>query len=135
VGKPFPEHLPIRRDCYLAAERTQVWRGAAFLGTYYREHIVNSVHYQQDLAADARPDLSRALQEVARDRFLVGTPDDCIQTISRFREEVGCNHFILAWPGLSHTEVLKQVELFGRRVIPHFRSAANNTPIATGATT
>jgi alkanesulfonate monooxygenase SsuD/methylene tetrahydromethanopterin reductase-like flavin-dependent oxidoreductase (luciferase family) len=121
VGKPFPPELPIRRDCYLADNREQALRGAEFLGKYYTEHIVTSVHYQQDLAPDARPDLGRALDEVARDRFLVGTPDECVETIQRFGEALGCNHFILAWPELPHEEVLQQVDLLGRRVIPRFK--------------
>jgi 5,10-methylenetetrahydromethanopterin reductase len=48
---------------------------------------------------------------------IAGTPDDCITAIEEYRD-AGCTHVMLElWGGERH----RQIELFGERVLPHFR--------------
>jgi 5,10-methylenetetrahydromethanopterin reductase len=48
---------------------------------------------------------------------IAGTPADCIDTIEEYRD-AGCTHVMLElWGDRRH----EQIELFGRRVLPHFR--------------
>ena len=55
-----------------------------------------------------------------RDRFLLGSPDDVVAELKRYSEELGVNMMIfrMQWPGMPQEQVLKQIELLGREVIP-----------------
>lgn len=61
--------------------------------------------------------------ELARDRFIVGDPDDCIAEIHRYEEEIGVNYLVcrVAWPGLESSAVRASMDLFARAVMPHFK--------------
>ena len=59
-------------------------------------------------------------QELAKDRFLLGSPDDIVSECRRYADELGVNHMIcrMQWPGMPQEQVLKQIELLGREIIP-----------------
>jgi alkanesulfonate monooxygenase SsuD/methylene tetrahydromethanopterin reductase-like flavin-dependent oxidoreductase (luciferase family) len=67
--------------------------------------------------------LNRAVDDLARDRFIIGTPDDCCAEIERYHRLLGVNHFILRlqWPGFPHADTLRAIEMVGKYVIPAFR--------------
>ena len=50
-------------------------------------------------------------------RPIAGTPEDCVAAIEEYRE-AGCTHVMLELWG---EDRLRQIELFGTEVIPHFR--------------
>ncbi len=50
-------------------------------------------------------------------RPIAGTPADCIEAIEAYRD-AGCTHVMLELWG---TDRHRQIELFGRKVLPHFR--------------
>ena len=61
------------------------------------------------------------LEEFMRDRFVFGTPEECVETIDRFRVEAGVDDFLMIFrypTGPDHTAVLEAMELFGSRVLP-----------------
>jgi len=66
---------------------------------------------------------SLALEDLARDRFVIGTPDDVIRECLRHRDELGVTHLIVRFnfPGMSQANVLKAIRLFGKEVIPAVR--------------
>jgi 5,10-methylenetetrahydromethanopterin reductase len=53
----------------------------------------------------------------AKCKPIAGTPSECIEMIEEFRE-AGCTHMLLELWGENR---LAQAELFGRKVLPHFR--------------
>jgi probable F420-dependent oxidoreductase len=62
------------------------------------------------------------LDEIGRDRFVVGTPDQCIRHIERFRDTLGVDHLIcrLYFPGMPHEHILQELRLLAKEVIPAF---------------
>jgi probable F420-dependent oxidoreductase len=60
---------------------------------------------------------------MARDRFVVGTPERCIRQIKRFQEMFGVDHFIcrLYFPGMPHEHILRELRLLADEVLPAFR--------------
>jgi alkanesulfonate monooxygenase SsuD/methylene tetrahydromethanopterin reductase-like flavin-dependent oxidoreductase (luciferase family) len=61
------------------------------------------------------------LEEFVRDRFIFGTPDECIETIGRFRADAGVDDFLMVFrypTGPDHTAVMEAMELFGTEVLP-----------------
>lgn len=58
--------------------------------------------------------------ELRRDRVIVGDPEHCLEEFRRYHREVGIDHFscVLNWPGMSHWQVLRSIQLLGERVLP-----------------
>jgi len=66
------------------------------------------------------------LEDFLRDRFVFGTPQECVDTIGRFASEAGVDDFLLVFrypTGPDHRSVLAAMELFAAEVAPAFRSA------------
>ena len=63
------------------------------------------------------------LEELGRDRFIIGDPDDCIAKINRFQGTFGVDHLIcrLYFPGMAHQHIMRELELLAKEVIPAFR--------------
>jgi probable F420-dependent oxidoreductase len=66
-----------------------------------------------------------ALADLARDRFVVGAPEDVIRECVRHRDELGVTHLIARFnfPGMAPVNVLNAIRLFGEAVIPALRQA------------
>ena len=122
-GHPVPEELPLLREAWLAESREQAWREAApYLA---RKYAVYS-DWGQDRAVPADQTFSRPLDELATDRFIIGTPDDLLQEARRYTEELGVTTLMLRvqWPGMPRQQVLDQIRLIGEAVIPGLAALA-----------
>lgn len=51
-------------------------------------------------------------------RCVVGTPEECVEKLQRF-VEAGCVKFVLR-PACPPQEILSQIELYGKAILPHF---------------
>jgi len=56
-------------------------------------------------------------EEVAA-RCVVGTPEECVEKLQRF-VEAGCVKFVLR-PSCPLNEIMSQIELYGKEILPHF---------------
>ena len=67
-------------------------------------------------------EFSSSFAELARDRFIIGDPEDCIGEIEKFRD-LGMSHgsFRMIWPGMDLRRGMRNMELFAERVMPHFK--------------
>jgi alkanesulfonate monooxygenase SsuD/methylene tetrahydromethanopterin reductase-like flavin-dependent oxidoreductase (luciferase family) len=63
------------------------------------------------------------LDALGRDRFIIGSPAECITQISRFKESFGVDHLIcrLYFPGMPHDHIMSEIKLLAEEVIPAFR--------------
>jgi probable F420-dependent oxidoreductase len=70
-----------------------------------------------------RPPGTLTIQELARDRFILGSPAQCIEQVERFRQALGLTHLIcrFAFPGVSREVSAASVERFTRDVMPALR--------------
>jgi len=62
-----------------------------------------------------------SFQKCARDRLVVGSPDDCLEQLRKWQEEITPDYLILRIRqpgGPSHQKTLDAIRLFGDRVIP-----------------
>ena len=61
-------------------------------------------------------------QELAKDRFIVGSPEDCIGELKRY-EELGIDQVSLRmnWPGMPLSDAIKGIEDFAADVMPSLR--------------
>lgn len=63
------------------------------------------------------------IERLAEDRFILGTPEQCIAQIQRFRQTLGLTHLVcrISFPGVPREVSLASLERFGREVLPALR--------------
>jgi alkanesulfonate monooxygenase SsuD/methylene tetrahydromethanopterin reductase-like flavin-dependent oxidoreductase (luciferase family) len=63
---------------------------------------------------------SENFAELTRDRFVIGDPEEVVDTLSSYRDGMGVTDLSLrlCWPGMPQADVLAAIELLGRHVIP-----------------
>lgn len=57
---------------------------------------------------------------LAEERFIIGTPEESVEEINRYKNELGINYIAcrMVFPQASHETISKCIELFGKEVIP-----------------
>jgi len=65
-----------------------------------------------------------AFAELARDRFVLGDPDEVTEGLIAQHREVGVTHLAMriAWPGSAQADTMACLELLGREVLPRVRA-------------
>lgn len=112
-----PQELPIARELYVHRSREEAFAAAMpYLGGKYAAYA----QWGQDKAMEEQ--FSSEFAELARDRFIIGDPEDCIGEIEKFRA-LGMSHgsFRMMWPGMDLQSGLDNLQLFAEQVMPHFR--------------
>ncbi|HLF79683.1 MAG TPA: LLM class flavin-dependent oxidoreductase [Dehalococcoidia bacterium] len=121
-GKPFPSEFPARREVFVAKSREEAVRLCRpFLATKYEAYRA----WGQDRAMPADDGISENFDELVRDRFLLGSPDEVADQIIRLHRQTGINHLIMSvqWPGMPQSMVLEVIETLARDVFPKVRAA------------
>jgi alkanesulfonate monooxygenase SsuD/methylene tetrahydromethanopterin reductase-like flavin-dependent oxidoreductase (luciferase family) len=120
-GKPFPREFPARREVFVARSRAEAIRLCApYLGAKYAA-------YQQWGQNEAMPvgdnDLGVEFEDLLRDRFLLGSPDEVADAILRLHRATGINHLIMSvqWPGMPQSLVLDELHMLAEDVFPKVR--------------
>src|SRR5262245_42590699 len=117
AGKPLPAEMPIIKELYVAPDRrTAIQECRPYLEAKYKAYAA----WGQDKALPEGDSFDLAFEELVRDRFIIGDPDDCAREISRCAEVLGVNCFIfrVQWPGMEQAKVLRTIALLAERVIP-----------------
>jgi len=72
--------------------------------------------------AEQIDDLDEQVHEMLEERF-IGSPEECIDRIAKFRDEVGVDHVIAMynWRQLSQEKTLTSIKRFGEEVVPYFQ--------------
>lgn len=120
-GKPFPAEFPARREVFVAETRQEAIRLCApFLGEKYKAYHAWG---QSNAMPEGDNDLGVAFDELIRDRFLIGSPDEVAEQMLRLNEKTGINHLIMSvqWPGMPQSMVLDQLHMLAEAVFPKVR--------------
>ena len=66
-----------------------------------------------------------AYEELAKDRFIVGDPDEVAEGMVRYNTELGVNHIIMTVQGngMPQTQTLETFQLMAEEVFPKVRAA------------
>jgi alkanesulfonate monooxygenase SsuD/methylene tetrahydromethanopterin reductase-like flavin-dependent oxidoreductase (luciferase family) len=122
AGKPFPREFPARREVFVARSREEAIRVCApYLGAKYAA-------YQQWGQGQAMPagdnDLGVEFEELLRDRFILGSPDEVTEAILKLHRATGINHLIMSvqWPGMPQPLVLDELQMLAEDVFPRVRA-------------
>ena len=120
AGNPMPRALPMMRELYVAEDReTAFLESEPYLAPKYAAYAA----WGQDKALPGEESFSIPYQELARDRFLLGSPDEVVAEIKRYESELEANYLIfrMQWPGMDQDQVLRQIELMKNEVIPRVK--------------
>ena len=120
-GLPPATTTPAMREIYCAPTRAlAVERAAPYLLKKYRHYA----DWGQHKALPGDEDFRAGFDELSRGRFIVGTPDDCLERLLPWRDELGVDHFIFRtdWVGMPADTALQSIDLLDREVVPVLRA-------------
>ena len=119
-GNSLPDDMPMMRELYVAEDReVAFYESRSYLESKYQAYA----QWGQDKALPGNESFSVPFEELSKDRFLIGTPDDVVKEIKRYEERLGINNMVfrMQWPGMEHEKVMKQLDLIARYVIPQIK--------------
>ncbi len=120
AGKAVPTTLPMMRELYISEDRETAYLDSEpYLAPKYQAYAA----WGQDKALPGEENFTIPYRELAKDRFLLGSPDEVAQEIRRYQDELDTNYLIfrMQWPGMEQRQVLRQIELRGKEVIPRVK--------------
>jgi alkanesulfonate monooxygenase SsuD/methylene tetrahydromethanopterin reductase-like flavin-dependent oxidoreductase (luciferase family) len=120
-GKPFPKEFPARREVFVAKSRAEAIRLCApYLSAKYQAY--NAWGQGQAMPEDDR-DLGAEFDDLIRDRFLLGSPDEVAGQMLALHRATGINHLIMSvqWPGMPQSMALDQIQMLAEEVFPRVR--------------
>ena len=123
AGKPFPDEFPMMRECCIAPTHDEAMR----IAKDYLVHKYAAYHkWGQDKAMpEGDNNLGQDMDELVKDRFLVGTPDEVAEQMIKTARACGTNHIVagVQFPDMPHNLVMDQMQLLAEDVFPKVRSA------------
>ena len=120
AGQAVPTTLPMMRELYIAGDRqTAYLNSEPYMAPKYQAYAA----WGQDKALPGEENFNIPYRELAKDRFLLGSPDEVVEEIRRYEAELDANYLIfrMQWPGMEQSQVLRQIELLGKEVIPRVK--------------
>jgi len=121
ADKPFPAEFPGRRECFVARTRDEaIRRCRPYLA---KKYAVYHAWGQDKVMPQGDNDLDLDFDELIKDRFFLGGPDEVAQQIIDYSRKTGINHHILScqWPGMPQSMVLDTLQLLAEEVFPRVR--------------
>ncbi len=123
AGKdPAARPNPLTREVVIAATSARAWELAErYVIVNYRDEYGGGWNHPLIGAQDTTP--VNQLEALGRDRFIIGSPDECVAKIKRFVETFGVDHLIcrLYFPGMPHEHIMHELKLLADEVFPAFR--------------
>lgn len=121
ADKPFPDEFPFRREVFVAPTREEAYRLVEEpIMTKYRAYHAWGLGRSRPGEED---ELGQPFEDLLKDRFFIGSPDDVAEQIIKFHKRVGMNHVVMSmhWPGLEVARSVEAMELFAEEVFPRVR--------------
>jgi alkanesulfonate monooxygenase SsuD/methylene tetrahydromethanopterin reductase-like flavin-dependent oxidoreductase (luciferase family) len=118
AGKTDKPDLPIIRETFVAKNRQEaVEKARPCLEQLYRSIYIK---WKQNEAMSDPNELSWSFDRLAKNRFILGSPVECIDQIKEYESRLGTNYMLVRFdwtPGLPQEEILASMRLFGEKVI------------------
>ncbi len=110
--------MPIIRETFVAKNREiAVEKARPCLEQLYRSIYIKG---KQNEAMSDPNELRWAFDRLAKNRFILGSPEECIDQIKEYESRLGTNYMLVRFdwtPGLPQDEILQSMRLFGEKVI------------------
>jgi alkanesulfonate monooxygenase SsuD/methylene tetrahydromethanopterin reductase-like flavin-dependent oxidoreductase (luciferase family) len=129
AGLRPPEDVPLMREIFCARDRATAFEQVApFLARKYQVYA----RWGQDKVLPGEVSFDVPLDELTEDRFVIGSPEDCLGPLVRCRDELGVDHFVLRldWAGMPPELALESLALIDREIVPVLRDVRSEPPRA-----
>jgi len=120
TGFPTPKYMPLMRELYISDNYQKAYKESRpYLEGKYAAYTL----WGQDKALPGNIRFSIPFKDLATDRFLLGSPENIINQIKHYKTELGVNYpiFRMQWPGMAQEQIMKQIDLMGKYVIPQIK--------------
>jgi alkanesulfonate monooxygenase SsuD/methylene tetrahydromethanopterin reductase-like flavin-dependent oxidoreductase (luciferase family) len=121
AGKRFPIDAPILKELRIAGtRRAALNESQPYLEPKYRAYA----DWGLDKPMPVEERLSVPFDDLARDRFIMGTAEECRADLERHARRLGVSHFIfrVQWPGMPQADAMRQIERLGREIVSRSES-------------
>jgi alkanesulfonate monooxygenase SsuD/methylene tetrahydromethanopterin reductase-like flavin-dependent oxidoreductase (luciferase family) len=128
AGLPLPAEVPCRKEIFCARDRrTALELAAPYMAAKYAIYT----RWGQDKAMPADERLDLPFEELADQRFVIGSPEDCYEQLRPYWEELGVTHFVFRthFPGMPIANALSSMRAISDGLLPALR-AVRPTPLA-----
>ena len=122
-GKPFPKVLPYLREIFCARDKVAALDIA---GPYLAEKYRTYAQWGQDQVLPGQDLFRQSLDALTRDRFVLGSPEECFEQLRPCWEQAGANFLILRthWSGMPVGHALSSMRLISDELLPALRGVA-----------
>jgi alkanesulfonate monooxygenase SsuD/methylene tetrahydromethanopterin reductase-like flavin-dependent oxidoreductase (luciferase family) len=120
LGKPFPRELPFFKEIFCAKDkRTALEMAGPYLGAKYKTYA----SWGQDQVLPGNDTFSQPFDDLLRDRFILGSPEDCWEQLRPCWEDIGSNFLVLRthWAGMPVGHALSSMRLISDELLPALR--------------
>lgn len=118
------DDYPIMLEMYPAKDRRVAMEIA---GPYLEAKYQAYTEWGQDkvMGPESFPS---TINELAPGRYILGSPEECVEQIRIYEERLGVNWMILRiqWPGMDNTHALSAIELLGKHILPAFSGGSSD---------
>jgi alkanesulfonate monooxygenase SsuD/methylene tetrahydromethanopterin reductase-like flavin-dependent oxidoreductase (luciferase family) len=125
AGLPPVAEQPVIREIFCAPTRELALERC---GPYLARKYHHYADWGQDKALPGEESFSIPFEELEKDRFIVGSPEQCIEQLLPWRSELGVSHFIFRtdWIGMPAEIAKTSIDLLDQEVIPALVDVAAN---------
>jgi alkanesulfonate monooxygenase SsuD/methylene tetrahydromethanopterin reductase-like flavin-dependent oxidoreductase (luciferase family) len=120
LARPQLPELPAIKEVVCANTRERALEIAKpYLTAKYEAYRA----WGQDAALPADETFDLPFERLLQDRFVIGTPDDCLNQLLSWRDDLGVDHFIFRpfWSGMPVETALESMDLLSHQVVPTLR--------------
>jgi alkanesulfonate monooxygenase SsuD/methylene tetrahydromethanopterin reductase-like flavin-dependent oxidoreductase (luciferase family) len=119
-GKPFPAVLPYLREIFCARDKQTALEIA---GPYLAAKYQTYAQWGQDQVLPGQDSFRESLDALLRDRFVLGSPEECWEQLRPCWEEAGANFLIFRthWSGMPVGHALASMRLCSDELLPALR--------------
>lgn len=123
AGRPSSGVLPASREVYCASSRREA---VELAGPYVLGKYRSYAGWGQDKILPEEISFQADFEEIEKGRWVLGTPEDCIERLAPLVTDLGVNHLVtrMTWPGMPVEHARRSVELFSREVAPVLQALA-----------
>jgi len=120
LGKPFPRVVPLIKEIFCAKDTaTAVEMAGPYLAAKYQTYA----SWGQDTVMPSGETFHQPFESLLRDRFVLGSPEECYEQLRPCWEEVGANFLFLRthWSGMPLGHALASMRLISDELLPALR--------------
>lgn len=120
AGKPVPRTIPVIKEIYCAKDtKTAVEMAGPYLAAKYKAYA----SWGQDAVLPGGDTFQQPFESLLRDRFVLGSPEECYEQLRPCWEELGANFLFLRsqWSGMPLGHALASMRLISDEILPALR--------------